>query len=120
MSTIYMYNNSRTLRCKRSDYTFRMGLLTISFVILLAVLLFLFLSKPASAIDPEEMTYKYFTVVTINDGDTLWNMADQYGYNNRHNDFVKEVMEMNNMKDSKIIEGQWIVVPFYSTELKLG
>lgn len=101
---------------KNNIYSKRMILLTFSLLFLFLLILFMLFSNPANAKEDNTIQYKYFKILTIEDGDTLWSLADNNGYNNCHNAFVKEVMEINHMSNSKIIEGQWIVVPYFSSE----
>ena len=64
-----------------------------------------------------ETTYKYFTYHTVDKGDTLWNLAEEYiDYNFYENiqDYVSEVKEINHMKDDTIRVGQTIVIPYFS------
>ena len=65
-----------------------------------------------------ETTYKYFTYHTVDKGDTLWSLAEEYidynFYNNIH-DYVSEVKEINHMIDDTIQVGQTVVIPYFST-----
>ena len=64
--------------------------------------------------------YKYYANVEIQDGDTLWDLAGDYmdaaHYENRV-DYINEVMTINGMHDTCLIEGRKIILPYYSDEL---
>ena len=64
--------------------------------------------------------YRYYAVVRVSSGDTLWDIAARYqtpadGSIRR---YIREIMAFNSMTDSLIISGQTLIVPYYSTELK--
>ena len=64
--------------------------------------------------------YKYYANVDIQDGDTLWDLAGDYmdaaHYEDRM-DYINEVMTINGMRDTCLIEGRKIILPYYSDEL---
>lgn len=48
--------------------------------------------------------YKYYTTVTIEDGDTLWTLADAYmddQYQNKR-EFITEVKQLNQIDENRI------------------
>lgn len=62
--------------------------------------------------------YKYYTTVTIEDGDTLWTLADAYmddQYQNKR-EFIAEVKQLNQIDENRIHEGTQLVIPYYSAE----
>ncbi len=64
-------------------------------------------------------TYTYYTSIEIQDGDNLWDIADQYATASiSKQDYIKEVKELNNLSSDDIYEGQYLTVPYYSSELK--
>jgi hypothetical protein len=98
-------------------------------ILLFAVTLFLMfgigvgfgslLSKAQESEHP--MDYKYYANIEIQDGDTLWTIADTYMDSThylRRNDYMNEVMNLNHMTSDRLIAGQKIIVPYYSDELK--
>jgi hypothetical protein len=98
-------------------------------VLLFAVTLFLMftigfgfgslLSRAQESKQPE--SYKYYTNLEIQKGDTLWTIADTYMdamHYSSHNDYMNEVMTINHLTSDRLIAGQKIIVPYYSGELK--
>ena len=92
------------------------GILSI-LLVLLFVLSFNSIMAQATEELPET-TYKYFTYYTIEKGDTLWKLAEEYiDYNFYKNiqEYVSEVKEINHMTDDSIRAGHTLVIPYFST-----
>lgn len=64
-------------------------------------------------------TYKYYTDIYVESGDTLWSIAEKYMTDEYKNtaSYIREVQEINNI-GSVIQYGQHLTVPYYSEELK--
>lgn len=64
--------------------------------------------------------YKYYTSVEIKNGDTLWDIASQYISEEYASpqEYVAEVKSLNGMQGDSIRSGQFLIVPYYSPELK--
>ena len=61
---------------------------------------------------------QYYTTVTVEDGDTLWTLADAYmddQYQNKR-EFIAEVKQLNQIDENRIHEGTQLVIPYYSAE----
>ena len=89
------------------------------FITILLVLLFVFSFTSIAQATEElpETTYKYFTYHTVDKGDTLWSMAEEYidyDYYKDIYEYVSEVKEINHMTDDTICLGQTIVIPYFS------
>lgn len=68
----------------------------------------------------EEMSFKYYTGITVQRDETLWSIADRYidydQYDSRQ-DYIEEVCSINRLEDADgLTEGQRIIVPYYSAE----
>lgn len=67
----------------------------------------------------EKPTYKYYTSIQIEAGQTLTDIANEYmtsEYKSR-NQYINEVMHMNHLSSDEIHAGCYIIVPYYSEEL---
>jgi LysM repeat protein len=75
--------------------------------------------RTVNASNNEEKTmHKYFTSITVQSDDTLWDIADRYSYDEKTSSYVRNVMSINNMTDSTIYSGQDLVIYYYSEEVK--
>lgn len=68
----------------------------------------------------EDISLKYYTGITVQSGDSLWSIADEYmdleQYKNKAR-YIEEVCSINQLSDaSEIRAGQYLIVPYYSTE----
>lgn len=96
-------------------------LILIGLCLLISVFIVLIaLSNDVSANEGNNKTeYKYFTQITVNEGDTLWGIANRYkGDHTSINDELEEIKHINNLRSNNIIEGQSLVIPYYSYEYK--
>jgi LysM repeat protein len=68
----------------------------------------------------KKASYKYYTSVQIEPGDSLWSIANQYAAQTELsiNDYIKEVKALNNLSSDKITAGQKLMVFYISSEYK--
>ena len=98
------------------------GLLAI--VVILVVTLGILLGTSMNALASSEKDIasynKYYVSIQIESGDTLWNIADEYveGFNLSKSDYIAEVCEINGISEDNIHAGDYIVVPYYSQDIK--
>ena len=64
--------------------------------------------------------YKYYTSIRVGKGDSLWSIADRHadGYFESKQDFLQEVIQINHLLDSDIRQGDYLIIPYYSSEFK--
>ena len=76
--------------------------------------------QTSASIGAEEWNFKYYTGITVEQGETLWDIADEYiDYNEYDNklDYIAEVQSINHLKNEDAIRaGQHLIVPYYSNE----
>ena len=102
------------IRLKKSYFTLGLILILIVFTII---------SLSAFNIKAEESsseTYKYYTCIEIESGDSLWSIAAEYKTSEYSSidEYIKEVKSINNMRNDEINQGDSLVIPYYSNELK--
>lgn len=72
--------------------------------------------------EPEkDPAYKYYTNIEIQRGDTLWEIADSYMDSEHYmsrTDYINEIMSINHMVTDRLVAGQKMIVPYYSSEQK--
>lgn len=86
-------------------------------VIVLAAVLSLHSITSQAQDENVEVTYKYFTNMEVEQGDSLWNIAQEnidYNFYDSIQEYVDEVIDMNNLSDETIVAGQSIVIPYFS------
>jgi cell division protein YceG involved in septum cleavage len=97
----------------------RMRMLLLFIFVLCSVFVFGMFAFKSNA-KQEYNAYKYYTSIQIAEGDTLWSIADSYcsdGYETR-DDFIQEVKELNHIDEDSIHAGNYLTVPYYSSEQK--
>ncbi|MCM1027488.1 MAG: LysM peptidoglycan-binding domain-containing protein [Roseburia sp.] len=66
--------------------------------------------------------FKYYTQITVEAGDTLWDLADTFMDQNSYRDknsYIAEVRSINHLDEEEtLLTGQKLIVPYYSTEYK--
>lgn len=76
----------------------------------------------ARAEEPESAPlYKYYSNIEIQSGDTLWDLAEAHmdgeHYRSR-SEYIDEVMAINGLTSDRLISGESLIVPYYSTVQK--
>ena len=102
----------------RKQRTFFVILITL--LISLGILLGSSMNALASSKADVSSYYKYYTSVKIEEGDTLWSMADEYigNFNLSKAEYIKEICQINDISKNEIYAGDYIVIPYYSNEIK--
>lgn len=72
---------------------------------------------PAADIDHQ---YKYYTSIEIQEGDTLWHIAQNYagGEWESSASYINEIKRLNHMKNDQLQSGGYLLIPYYSTEAR--
>lgn len=107
--------NKRNVMIKRQEFT--IGLITL-IAACIAILCFLLSGSVDTKAASAETSYKYYTCIRVERGDTLWNIAGEYmgdEYRSR-NDYIREVQAINHLSGEDIKYGQYITIPYYSDE----
>lgn len=85
-------------------------------VAMLVVICFLLSGTIRAQAASAEPSYKYYTSICIQKGDTLWSIANTYmsdEYSDIH-EYIHEICELNHIEDSEIHYGQYLTIPYYS------
>ncbi len=89
--------------------------LIIAGIIIISLLFAFGLKKDAPKTNASNASTKYYTCICIEEGDTLWDIADEYmteEYESKQ-DYIDEVLSINNMNTDVIVEGTNLLVPYY-------
>ncbi len=104
-------------KCKSNNY-FYLAIIVISCII--SVFVFSSVIHDGVKAENDEILHKYYTVITIEDGDSLWDYADEYGdlgYKSRYA-YISEIQSINHLNNiNKLISGDTLVLPYYSYEV---
>ena len=109
--------NNRLRRQRELRRHILMSIFALALAVSFSLVFFSFGTKAQSS--DEEILYKYYKSVVVEDGDTLWNFAEQYGEESHyesHQAYIDEVINMNSLPDENITAGQHIILPYYSPE----
>lgn len=107
---------------RRKTVRMQKRLLTMAFfclAIVLVSLCFSFITNADSA--AKRHAYKYYTEITVSEGDSLWDIAQHYMTEEYDSPkaYIKEVKDINALLDAdQIYSGQHLIIPYYSTEFK--
>lgn len=106
---------------RRREHEVRLLRMCVIAMVILACVLIIFIRSSARKADAVSMpTYKYYTSVEVNQGDSLWSIAEDHmssGYKDTA-DLVDEIASINHLHDDCLDVGQKIIVPYYSTEYR--
>lgn len=86
----------------------------------LGILLGTTISAQASSEADVASYNKYYKSVRIEAGDTLWTIADEYieDLNIDKQEYINEICTINNICEDEIHAGDYVVVAYYSQEMK--
>ncbi|MBD5542997.1 MAG: LysM peptidoglycan-binding domain-containing protein [Lachnospiraceae bacterium] len=109
----------RNNRRKRQQELKRKGIILLFSLASILIISTIFFGLSAKASDSTNETYyKYYTSILIQDGDSLWSLAEE----NRDEHFssqkayMDEIRKINNLSDDTLLSGQYLIIPYYSAE----
>ncbi len=83
-------------------------------VVVIALILVILGTSVASAKDIDNSKPKYYTSITIESGDTLWSIAEEYMYDEYDSveEYVNELIKINGLTSDKLYAGNNLVVVY--------
>ena len=96
------------------------GIFLVFFVIIFLVFLLFQTSNITNAGTQNSIRHKYYTSVEIEQGSSLWEIAEEYITEEYDSvdEYIKEVKQINHLTEDLIYEGAYLCVPYYSSEIK--
>lgn len=95
-----------------------MAFLTVGLILLGTVCYQSIKSSASTSID--NLNFKYYTNITVEQGETLWEISDRYIDYAQYRDkeeYITEVCRINHLNtDGSIRSGQKLLVPYYSNK----
>ena len=84
-------------------------------IILVTVLYILISHKDSPATSASNASKKYYKCITIEEGDTLWDIANEYKTEEYASTqaYIDEVLAMNNLNTDVIVDGTNLLIPYY-------
>ena len=110
---IMMNNKRRHSRRRWLHLSAKKTLITIVLAVIMvaAISIYGIIIVNASNSNPESQTQRFYTSITVQPDDTLWNIADSYASDGEsHQQYINAVKSLNNMTDDTIYSGQNIVI----------
>lgn len=74
--------------------------------------------KESPSSNASRASQKYFTCITVEEGDTLWDIAEEYKteeYSSTQ-EYVDELLSINNLNTATIVTGTNLLVPYYEVK----
>lgn len=96
---------------------FIMTIITVCLIMTLSLGAGGFLSKAKA--DDTHTSYKYYKSITVSHEDTLWSIAQEYmdiEHYRSIDEYIKEVKQMNHLKNDVITYGCHLIIPYYAEE----
>ena len=95
-------------------------LFTICLIIGMVISYHSIVSHAESRTEAENISFKYYTEIEVDYGDSLWSIANVYADNHfcSTRTYIQEVKNINHLKGDVIKEGQKLIIPYYSNEFK--
>lgn len=109
--------NRKDSRRKKQQYNRRVILL----LIITAIIAFILGAKTINAdARSQEKRYKYYTTVQVHAGDSLWKISSEYITDDYKSidQYIAEVKKINKLNSNYLNSGQYLCVPYYSSEVK--
>lgn len=96
----------------------RVAFIFIVFVIMAVITVFVLSGSIQAQAASAENSYKYYTSVQVQSGDTLWDIANAYmtAEYTSVNQYMEEVCTINHITADDIHAGQYLTIPYYSSE----
>lgn len=109
-------NYKRRLRRQKE---LRKKIATILFTVcLVAICAVSYHSIETSANEGQDISFKYYTRITVESGESMWDVAEKYMDYDHYEDknaYIEEVIHINHLdEDAFVRAGQQITVPYYS------
>ncbi len=127
MDSIALYKSDmrRIMNKKRRQRQLRRNIITGVIALILIISLTVALgSIMVYAQSNDKVTmYKYYTSIEVQQGETLWSIAEKNLETGQYEDlisYIKEILHINHLKDDTIIAGQNLIIPYFSEQFVGG
>lgn len=111
--------NNRIRRKRELKNHFLITIFTICMISILAITFGSFFSK-AKDFNTDKQSYKYFTSIMVESGDSLYSIASinmSVEFKSIEN-YINEIKHINSLEEETIHAGQYLIIPYYSEEFR--
>ncbi len=93
-------------------------IIIIAAIIVLSVIYIGITHKETPGTSASRASEKYFTCITVEPGDTLWDIAEEYKTEEYAStqDYIDEVLAINNLNTANIVSGTSLLIPYYEVK----
>lgn len=93
-------------------------IIIIAAIVVLSVIYIGISHKEAPGTSASRASEKYFTCITVEPGDTLWDIAEEYKTEEYAStqDYIDEVLSINNLNTANIVSGTSLLIPYYEVK----
>ena len=110
-------NYRRKHNCKRNSSVIKLDKLKVSFFVCMIIFICFAAIQGVSATNSVKSVDKQYRSVLIEDGDTVWDIADEHNDQSlsamSNKEYIKEIESINNISSDNITAGNYIIVPIY-------
>lgn len=94
----------------------RRFLYSLTGIVVLTVFCIFFLQTSPVNAQSEHVSSKYFTVVEVESGDTLWDIAQEYKTSEYSStqEYIEEIQAINHISGDAITSGCYLTIPYYA------
>ena len=102
---------------KNRNSSIKLSKVKISFFVCIIIFICLTAIQGVSAINNVKSVEKQYRSILIDDGDTLWDIADAHNDEElsdmSNKEYIKEIEKINKINSNNITAGNYIIVPIY-------
>lgn len=104
----------RALR-RKQEVRLRLSLILSGLFLVLALSVFSHVIDSHAETDSGHNAKKYYTSILIENGDTLWSLAQEYADTHYADiqSYIEEVIFINHLDSTEILEGNYLILPYY-------
>lgn len=111
--------NNRIRRRREMRKNFLLLVMTFCLIVTTSIAVSSFRSHAKN--DPARESSKYYKSIVVSDSETLWSIAEDYMDEEHYEsiyEYIREVMQINNLKNDAIYADAHLIVPYYDTVIK--
>lgn len=91
-------------------------MLAFSMLLIVSTLIIALSSFVVRANNADDSSFKYFTSIEVQPGDSLWSISNTYmdQHYDSNQEYIQEVKRINSLDSEAVQAGQFIIVPYYA------